>query len=268
MHPPALILARGLGSRMRREDAGAALDAEQTRAAHAGAKAMMPVGRPLLEHSLTALADAGIDEVVLVIGPEHIAVREHFAAHPPKRLHIRFAEQAQPLGTADAVLAARDAVGDRDFLVLNGDTWYPPEALRAVAAAQAPAFGAFDAEALTRLGNIPAERVLAFALCAIDTSGALREIVEKPAADHPLARTSERCVSMNLWHLDAGAFDALARVQPSVRGELELVDGIRLLLAAGARVTAVPLALGLLDLSMRGDVASVTARLASHAVAY
>ena len=73
---------------------------------------------------------------------------------------------------------------------------------------------------------------------------------------------------MNLWHLDAGAFDALARVQPSVRGELELVDGIRLLLAAGARVTAVPLALGVLDLSMRGDVASVTARLASHAVAY
>lgn len=268
MSSPTVILARGLGSRMRRADTRVRLDTEQTRAASEGAKAMMPVGRPLLEYSLTALADAGIREVVLVIGPEHTSVREHFIAHPAHRLQIRFAEQRAPLGTADAVCAAQDAVGDREFLVLNGDTWYPPEAIRAVAAAPAPAFGAFDASALTQLGNIPAERVLAFALCSIDETGALREIVEKPAADHPLARAAERRVSMNLWHLDPAVFEVLSRVQPSVRGELELVDGIRQLLAAGLRVTAVPLALGLLDLSTRGDVASVTARLAAHAVDY
>jgi len=268
MNTTAVILARGLGSRMRRADDGATLDERQLRAASDGAKAMMPVGRPLLEQSLTALADAGIRDVVIVIGPEHVAVREHFSAHPAQRLRIRFAEQATPRGTADAVLSARDAVGEADFLVLNGDTWYPPEAIRAVATSPAPSFGAFDAEALTRLGNIPAARVLAFALCSIDASGALRDIVEKPAADHPLAQSATRCVSMNLWHLDASVFEVLRGVQPSVRGELELVDGIRGLLAAGIRVSAVPLALGLLDLSTRGDVASVTARLASHTVAY
>ena len=166
MPPPAVILARGLGSRMRRIDGEVTLDPAQATAADGGAKAMMPVGRPLVEHILTALADAGMREAVLVIGPEHGAVRAHFAAHPGRRLRIRFAEQAQPLGTADAVLAARDALGNRNFIVLNGDTWYPPEVIRAVAAAPASAFGAFDAEALLRQSNIPAERLLAFALCS------------------------------------------------------------------------------------------------------
>ncbi len=258
---------------MRREADGAVgLDAAQTAAASAGHKAMMPVGRPLIEHLLTAVADAGLRDAVLVIGPEHTDIRAHFAAalaeEPRRRIAVRFAEQAEPRGTADAVLAARDACGEAPFVVLNGDTWYPPEAIAAVAQAPAPAFGAFDAEALVRLSNIPAERVLAFALCDVAPDGGLREIVEKPVADHPLALASRRAVSMNLWHFGPEIFAALARVTPSPRGELELVDAARGVLRSGARVQAVPLATGVLDLSTRGDVASVAARLAGRPVAW
>ena len=48
MNTPAVILARGLGSRMRRADGGSALETAQSAAADTGAKAMMPVGRPLV----------------------------------------------------------------------------------------------------------------------------------------------------------------------------------------------------------------------------
>lgn len=267
----AVILARGLGSRMRRAaDADVALSDAQSAAATAGHKAMMPVGRPLIEHLLTAVADAGLREAVLVIGPEHADIRAHFAAEllaaPRRRLVVRFAEQAEPRGTADAVLAARGACGDAPFVVLNGDTWYPPEAIAAVAQAPAPAFGAFDAEALVRLSNIPAERVMAFALCDVAPDGALRDLVEKPAVDHPLALAARRVVSMNLWHFGPTVFEALAKVTPSPRGELELVDAVRELLRSGARVAAVPLALGVLDLSTRGDVASVERALGGRRV--
>ena len=268
MPPPAVILARGLGSRMRRIDGEVPLDPAQAAAADGGAKAMMPVGRPLVEHILTALADAGMREAVLVIGPEHGAVRAHFAAHPGRRLRIRFAEQAQPLGTADAVRAARDALENRDFIVLNGDTWYPPEVIRAVAAAPASAFGAFDAEALLRQSNIPAERLLAFALCEVGNDGLLRAIVEKPAPDHPLAQAQPRIVSMNLWHLSAAIFRVLPQLRPSPRGELEIQDAIRLLMQSGEPVRAVPISAGALDLSTRADVASVTVQLAARAVDY
>lgn len=264
----AVIMARGLGSRMRRESGPVPLDAAQAAAAAAGHKAMMPVGRPLLEHLLTSVADAGLTEAVLVIGPEHTDIRAHFAAHPARRLAITFAEQAAPRGTADAVAAARRACGDESFVVLNGDTWYPPEAIRAVAFAPAPALGAFDAEALVRLGNVPRERVLAFALCDVGPDGALRDIVEKPPVDHPLAQREMQRVSMNLWHLPATVFEALARVELSPRGELELLDAVRLLMLDGVRVTAVPVAAGLLDLSTRADVAAVAARLSSRPVSW
>jgi glucose-1-phosphate thymidylyltransferase len=262
----AVVLARGRGSRMRREDAAARLDAEQAAAAAAGAKAMMPVGRPLLEHLLSALAEAGIEEAVLVIGPGQDPIRAHFAANPPRRLRLVFAVQQEARGTADAVRSARAAAGADCFVVVNGDTWYPPQAIRAVAAAPAPALGAFDGEALVRLGNVPAERLLAFALCDVAADGSLREIVEKPGPEHALARAARHIVSMNLWHLPPAVFAALERVQPSPRGELELLDAVRLLMRDGARVLAVPLACELLDLSSRADVAAVTARLAGRAV--
>jgi hypothetical protein len=43
----AVILARGLGTRMRRSDASARLDAAQSQVADEGLKAMIPIGRPL-----------------------------------------------------------------------------------------------------------------------------------------------------------------------------------------------------------------------------
>ncbi|HEV8118010.1 MAG TPA: nucleotidyltransferase family protein, partial [Thermoanaerobaculia bacterium] len=69
----AVVLARGLGTRMRRPDGTAALDPAQAAAAASGVKAMISfgAGRPFLDYVLSGLADARIDEACLVIGPEH-----------------------------------------------------------------------------------------------------------------------------------------------------------------------------------------------------
>ena len=86
MHTPiAVILARGLGTRMRREDAAAALGEDQAKVADTGVKAMIPIGRPFLDYVLSGLADAGLSEVCLVIGPEHGAVRDTTAARRRRR---------------------------------------------------------------------------------------------------------------------------------------------------------------------------------------
>ena len=54
----AVILARGLGTRMRRGARVANLDAAQRAAADAGVKGMIPIDRPFLEYAISALADA------------------------------------------------------------------------------------------------------------------------------------------------------------------------------------------------------------------
>ena len=75
----AVLLARGLGSRMKQEG-DAALSAGQAAAAAAGAKGMMPIGdagtRPCLEYVLSALADAGCTSVCLGVAPDDAGFRD------------------------------------------------------------------------------------------------------------------------------------------------------------------------------------------------
>lgn len=263
----AVILARGLGTRMRREDGAAQLDARQAKLAATGAKALMDVGRPFLDYVLGALADAGIREVCLVIGPEHEALRDYADRVSAKtragqgRLTVTTAVQEEPRGTADAVAAARTFAGTDRFVVLNSDNHYPAGALAQLVAAPGTALLGFDRAALIAGSNIPAERVRAFALLAVDEDGHLADIVEKPD-DQVLAQYGESApVSMNAWLFTPSIFAACAQIEPSVRGELEIVDAVRLLARQGEPVRVVPVAAGVLDMSSRGDVAAVAAAL-------
>jgi len=260
----AVILARGLGTRMRQADEGAGLDPEQAAAAAAGMKGMIPVGRPFLDFLLSALADAGFREVCLVIGPEHDAVREYYQA-PGRvtRLGVSFAVQEKPLGTANAVLAAETAAGHGHFLVCNSDNYYPVPVLAALRELATEGLAGFDAEALVRLGNIPAERVAQFALIQESPDGFLSDIVEKPDPATAAAFGPHARVSMNAWVFGATIFEACRNITPSPRGELEIQDAVRYAMRhLGSRFRVVPVAAGVMDLSRRGDVAEVTRRLA------
>jgi UDP-N-acetylglucosamine diphosphorylase / glucose-1-phosphate thymidylyltransferase / UDP-N-acetylgalactosamine diphosphorylase / glucosamine-1-phosphate N-acetyltransferase / galactosamine-1-phosphate N-acetyltransferase len=261
----AVILARGLGSRMRAAVAASSTPAQQAAAAQ-GAKGMMPFARPFLDYSLAALADAGIHDAVLVVAPEEQPgvreMREYFLRTAAgRRVAIRFAVQREPLGTADAVAAAAGAVEDAPFLVLNSDNLYPTPDMAALAELGTTGLVAYEADSLVARSGLERERVLKFALLDLDATDHLRAIHEKPAADDPLAQRAERWVSMNLWSFTPAIFAACARVQPSPRGELELQDAVTLAMAEGMPFRVVRSHEGVLDLSSRLDIENVGRRL-------
>ena len=259
----SVIMARGLGTRMRQQDAGSTLSNEQTTAADAGVKGMIPTGRPFLDYVISALADAGITDVCLVIGPEHTLVREYYSAEGRlARVRVHFAIQQLPLGTANAVAAAESFAGDDVVLVLNSDNYYPVESLRAIAELGASGLVGFERRALIALGNMPAERVQAFALCERGADSRLESMIEKPD-DATFARmATSSLVSMNLWSFTPVIFEACRRVQRSERGELELQDAVTIARhELGEPFIVVPFSGGVLDLSTRGDVATVAQRL-------
>ncbi|MFN8668854.1 MAG: nucleotidyltransferase family protein [Gemmatimonadaceae bacterium] len=264
----AVILARGLGTRMRQADQGATLDAAQAAVADAGVKGMIPIGRPFLDYVISALADAGITDVCLIIGPEHQGVRDYYRALATSRVRVHFAVQREARGTADAVAAARDFAGGETILVLNSDNYYPVEAYRALAAVGGAGLIGFERDALVAQSNIPEERIRKFALVATDATGALTEIVEKPDEATYARMAQHALVSMNLWSFSPAIFEACARVRPSPRGELELQDAVRIAMhELGERFTVVPMAAGVLDLSSRRDIPAVAARLDGVTVA-
>jgi dTDP-glucose pyrophosphorylase len=301
----AVVLARGLGTRMREPDAAARLSEGQRRAADAGIKMMIPVhGRPFLDYVLGTLADAGMTDVALVVAPDHEAVRDYYRTHAPERVALSFVVQPEPRGTANAVHAAQRWTAGQSFLAMNADNLYPVPALRALASLDEPGLPVFDREDLVRTGNIPPERVLSFALVEVDEEGYVTGIVEKPgdlppgdlppkggsyktagegvvspgipvaSADAaspgiPVASAFRRkknlLVSMNLWRFDARIFDACRDVPQSVRGEFELPEAVALATRHGVRFRAVPARGPVLDLSRRGDAADVERRLAAWA---
>lgn len=255
----AIVLARGLGTRMRASDPSARLTPEQLRAADAGLKAMIPLnGRPLLDYILSSLADAGIRHVALVVAPDHSALRDYYAATAPVRIQLDYVVQERPLGTADAVLAAEAWVVGEPFLAMNADNLYPVPALSELAALPEPALPAFDREDLVRSSNIPAERIRSFAFLDIDASGYLTGIVEKPEGPSDRGTTY---ISMNCWRFDQRIFQACRDVPLSARGEFELPEAVGVAVAQGVRFKTFPARGPVLDLSTRSDATDVSRRL-------
>jgi len=264
----AVILARGLGTRMRAQEPRATLAPDQAAVADTGVKAMIPIGRPFLDYVLSALADAGYRDVCLVIGPEHHVIREHYARDTVcERIRIHFAIQDKPLGTADAVLAAEAFAAGEPFLVMNSDNYYPVCALAALRELNEPALPAFGRDSLVRDGHIPPERIARYALLDIAPDGYLRRIIEKPDDATFRAIGPTASVSMNCWLLTPDIFRACREITPSPRGELELPLAVQYAIETlGMRFKTVPIDAPVLDLSSRGDIAGVAARLAEVTV--
>jgi glucose-1-phosphate thymidylyltransferase len=264
----AVILARGLGTRMRKPDGTAPLDRAQAAVADSGIKAMIPIGRPFLDYVLSALADAGYRQVCLVIGPEHQVVRDYYTSTlVPSRISISFAIQERPLGTADALAAAAAFAGDDLFLMVNSDNYYPVAALEALRGLNGAGLAIFERDSLVRDGNIDAARVEKFAIVRTTPAGELADIIEKPDAAAIAALGPEVFVSMNCWIFGPAIFTACRRVEVSTRGELELSDAVRLsMVSLGERYKVVPFRAPVLDLSSRADIAAVAARLAGQMV--
>ena len=262
-HLKAVILARGLGTRMRQPDPGTAISREQATVAATGLKAMIPTaaGRPFLDYVVSSLADAGYRDICLVIGPEHQVVRDHYARVPLQRVRIAFAVQEHPKGTADAVLAAEGFAGGDPFIVLNADNLYPVEVLAGMERLGEPGLPGFSARALLADGQIPPERLARFAVLDVGDDGYLRRVIEKPDASTLATFGPDPVISMNLWRFDTGIFDACRTIGPSPRGELELQAAVQVAIERRTRFRVFPVRAGVLDLSSRGDIAVVAERL-------
>jgi glucose-1-phosphate thymidylyltransferase len=262
-----VVLARGLGTRMRRNEGGAKVDGRQAALAEAGIKALIPIGRPFLDYVLSAAAEAGYRHVCLVIGPEQEAIREYYGGKAAaEKLDFTFACQPEPRGTADAVAAAEAFAGDDPFTVINSDNYYPIEALRALRAQSGLAVALFERDAMLA-GNVPENRLKSFSVGKIDERGRLFRIIEKPDEATLASLPRPLWLSMNCWRFGPSIFKACRAIKPSPRGEFEITDAVQYVITVlGEPFAAVKIRAPVLDMTCRNDIASVTALLAGTKV--
>ena len=257
----AVILARGLGTRMRKQGpvGGGVLSDTVEALAQQGLKALIPLrGRPFLDYVVAGLRRAGLRRLCLVVAPDCPLLTD-YARQTSERtgLDITCAVQGEPLGTADAVLAAESFAGGDPFIVCNGDNLYPDEALGRLAqlADRRCCIVGFERDALMQGSNFPPERLKAFAVLRAAPDGCLEEIIEKPPDPQRYARDGKLWVNMNLFRFTPEVFEACRQVRPSPRGELELTEAATRLARSGRVPFHVLFAEGpVLDLTGRDDV--------------
>ncbi|HVH87450.1 MAG TPA: nucleotidyltransferase family protein [Terriglobales bacterium] len=250
----AVILARGLGKRMRAPASlETTLSEAQAQAVEYGLKGMIPFGRPFLDYCISALADAGCKLICLVIGPEHGLIREYYENLPTKRVTISFAIQQQPLGTADALRAAADFVRTDSFLSVNSDNYYPVEALRRLRLLGGSGVVGFEHTGLVQNGNINGDRLSGYAVLHLNKRDELAHIEEKPTNINPSA-----LISMNCWSFTPAIFRACAAIGPSARREFEIPSAVQYAIEhLGEHFRVLPYCGGVLDLSTRADIGTV-----------
>jgi bifunctional UDP-N-acetylglucosamine pyrophosphorylase/glucosamine-1-phosphate N-acetyltransferase len=213
----AIVLCAGKGTRMRSRKA----------------KVLHEVcGRPLAFYPLRRAIDAGASPIVVVVGHQGEAVRQGLAPSFPGA-PLRFAVQTEQLGTAHAVLAAKEALGGHagPVLILSGDTpLLAAETLARVAAARAE--GAPLAFATMKLAE-PA----GYGRVVRDGAGRPARVVEEKDAS-PEERALDE-VNAGLYCVDAGfLWEALARVGSSnAQREFYLTDLVAMAARAGGAVT-------------------------------
>lgn len=212
----AVILAAGQGTRMKSKLQ----------------KVLHPVaGRPMVEHVLEAVADAGIARPVLVVGRQSEQVRRHLGDR------VDYVEQAQQLGTGHAVLQARHSPAGKAeaVLVLYGDTPLVQgttlRALLEVHAARRPAI-----TMLTATANDPAS----YGRIVRDPAGRVAGIVEEAAATPEERAIREINSGVYCFH-GPWLWERLEGLLPSPKGEYYLTDLVAVAVREGAGVETLTL---------------------------
>lgn len=192
-------------------------------------KAMVPVlGRPLVDRVVEMLAENGLRDLVMVIGPDDDEIQHHFTAVTGLDLSVEFVVQEERLGMAHALGLAAPLI-DGPFVLSACDSLKPVEHVEALLHAGLRADGALS------LMDVPLERVCLAAPVEMDEDCAIRRIVEKPRPEDAPSNT----VSLPLYVLPYRVLDLLAEQAPSARGEYELQDAIQALIDEGSRIIGV-----------------------------
>jgi len=201
-----IILAAGEGSRMR--------PLTYTRP-----KVMLPIAnKPILEHLLVEVREAGIREFIFVVGYHDERVRDYFGSGGKWGVSITYSTQRRQLGTADALKTVEGLV-DGNFLVINGDVIAGQKDISRLSSKNDNTVGVAEVKDTTGLGvvEVSGDRVVH-----------IYEKVEKPAS---------RMANTGLYLFTPDIFDAISQTSKSPRGEYDITDSLQLMIDKGHHVS-------------------------------
>ncbi|HEY9746112.1 MAG TPA: glucose-1-phosphate thymidylyltransferase, partial [Oculatellaceae cyanobacterium] len=202
----ALVLAGGKGTRLRP-------------LTYAMAKQLVPVAnKPILHYALNSLYQADIRDFGIIISPETGEdIQKSVNQWLPADAQVTFILQSEPAGLAHAVKIAQPYLGEDEFIMYLGDNLINADLSGHIAEFRTQGF---DASILLKEVPNPSS----FGVAELGANGQVLRLVEKPK------EPKSNLALVGVYLFTSRIFDAIERIQPSARGELEITDAIQRLI--------------------------------------
>jgi len=175
--------------------------------------------RAMIEYPLSNLVEAGIKDVVAVVGSrnsgkviEYIGNGKEFGLNS-----VNFGYQHREGGIADALRCARPFVGNSPVCVILADNFFEDSLAEFVSTYRG------GGKILLK----PVDDPKAFGVATVDESGKVLKVIEKPK------QPESNLAVVGAYIFDSDVFDIIEKIKPSGRGELEVTDIIQAYLEQG-----------------------------------
>ena len=232
----ALVLSGGKGTRLRP-------------LTFTCAKQLIPVAnKPILGYVLDQVASTSIKNVGLIIARETGQyVKDYVNDGSAWNLKVTYIPQ-EPLGLAHAVKTAKSFLGQDSFVMCLGDN-VTGQSLSAFV----KKFKKEKLDALIILKEV--ENPSSFGIAQLDKDGNIVRLVEKPKT--PMGNLA----IIGTYLFSNKVHQAIEKIKPSGRGELEITDAIQEMINMGFKVKAEILNSWWLDTGKKDDILSANAKI-------